>query len=115
MDPRLNSIHLEAPRRQDYRRARAVLLEARGGQTICAEQGVEDSASSPSNTIIQKAESPNAAGFLQPCWLADSQYLYPLKVGLNVVGRSAENDVVVEDCFISRRHCAIVESRWRST
>ena len=107
MDPRLNSIHLEAPRRQDYRRAREVLLQARGGQTIYAEQDAQDPESSPCNTLIQKAGSPNVAG-PQPCWLADEQYLYPLKVGLNTVGRSSENDVVVEDCFISRRHCAIV-------
>ena len=40
--------------------------------------------------------------------LADDQYVYPLKVGLNTVGRSADNDIVVPDCFISRRHCAIL-------
>ena len=43
-----------------------------------------------------------------PCWLSDDQYIYPLKVGLNTVGRSSDNDVVVSDCFISRRHCAIL-------
>ncbi len=31
-----------------------------------------------------------------------------MKVGLNTVGRSSDNDVVVSDCFISRRHCAIL-------
>ena len=43
-----------------------------------------------------------------PCWLSDDQYIYPLKVGLNTVGRSSDNDVVVPDCFASRRHCAIL-------
>ena len=106
-DPRLNSIHLEAPRRQDYRRAREVLLHARGGHTLCAEQGVDEADSSPSNTLIQKEGLPDPAARLQ-CWLADDQYVYPLKVGLNTVGRSSDNDVVVADCFISRRHCAIL-------
>ena len=36
------------------------------------------------------------------------EYIYPLKVGINTVGRSPDNDVVVQDCYISRRHCAIL-------
>ena len=30
------------------------------------------------------------------------------KVGLNTVGRMPDNDVVVQDAYVSRRHCAIV-------
>jgi len=106
MDPRLNSIHLEAPRRQDYRRAREALLQARGNNTLCAEQGYADPDSSPSNTLIQRAEHPDPKALR--CWLADDLYIYPLKTGLNTLGRSSDNDVVVPDCFTSRRHCAIV-------
>ena len=62
---------------------------------------------SPSNTLIQKDGLHEPTGHLQ-CWLADDQYIYPLKVGLNTVGRSSDNDVVAADCFISRRHCAIL-------
>jgi pSer/pThr/pTyr-binding forkhead associated (FHA) protein len=107
MDPRLNSIHLETPRRQDFRRAREVLLDSRGFQTLQVELGDDDSDSSPSNTLIQKSVLSHPSKRLQ-FWLADDQYVYPLKVGLNTVGRSADNDVVVLDCFISRRHCAIL-------
>ena len=39
VDPRLNSVHLEAPRRQEFRRAREVLLNARGWQTLAGEGG----------------------------------------------------------------------------
>jgi FHA domain len=106
MDPRLNSIHLEAPRREDYRRARGALLDARGNHTLYAEREAVEPASSPSNTLIQKANQPKSAGL--KCWLADDQYIYPLKIGLNTLGRSSDNDVVVADCFISRRHCAIL-------
>jgi hypothetical protein len=107
MDPRLDSVHLEAPRRQDFRRAREVLLDARGYQTLQAEIGDDDSDSSSSNTLIQKSVLSPPSKRLH-CWLADDQYVYPLKVGLNTVGRSADNDIVVPDCFISRRHCAIL-------
>ena len=103
MDPRFNSVHLEAPRRQDYRRAREALLQARGCQTVYAEREDHGQDSSPSNTLIQKANQASPAAL--PCWLSDDQYIYPLKVGLNTVGRSSDNDVVVADCFISRRHC----------
>jgi hypothetical protein len=107
MDPRLDSVHLEAPRRQDFRRAREVLLDARGYQTLQAEIGDDDSDSSSSNTLIQKSVLSHPSKRLH-CWLADDQYVYPLRVGLNTVGRSADNDIVVPDCFISRRHCAIL-------
>ena len=107
VDPRLNSVHLEAPRRQDFRRAREALFQAHGGQTLCAEQGVDEPADCPSNTLIQKDGRQDLSLRLQ-FWLADDQYIYPLKVGLNTVGRSSDNNVVVADCCISRRHCAIL-------
>jgi hypothetical protein len=104
-DPRLNSLHLDPPRRQDYRRARELLLEARGNHTLCAEQNVEELISS--HTVIQ-----NAGGVRSPesldCWLMDKEFIYPLKVGVNTVGRSPDNDVVVQDGYVSRRHCAIL-------
>lgn len=102
-DPRLNSIHLEAPRREMFRRARELLLNSRGQQTMMLE---EKSDSGPSNTIIQKSDAGSPTGL--ECWLMDRDYLYPLKVGLNTIGRAPENDVVVADGYVSRRHCAIV-------
>jgi pSer/pThr/pTyr-binding forkhead associated (FHA) protein len=33
---------------------------------------------------------------------------YPLKVGLNTIGRFPENDIVLEEIEISRRHCVIL-------
>lgn len=102
-DPRLNSLHLEPARRQEFRRAREQLLHARGAQTICTARGFP----SPGfgNTIIRTgggAESDLA------CWLSDGEFLYPLQVGVNTVGRSSENDVVVDDAYASRRHCALL-------
>jgi hypothetical protein len=103
-DPRLNSLHLEAPRRQEYRRAREILLNARGSQTICAERP-EDSRVF-NHTVIQNVKGASENEL--ECWLADQEFIYPLKVGVNTLGRSNENDVVVEDPYASRRHCALL-------
>jgi hypothetical protein len=104
-DPRLNSLHLDPTRRQDYRRAREVLLQARGNETLYAERNRHEDADA-NNTLIRNAEgAPPSA---MQCWLVDREYVYPLKVGLNTMVRSADNDVVVEDLYVSRRHCAIL-------
>ena len=42
------------------------------------------------------------------CWLLDRGRQIPLKVGLNSVGRLPDNDIVIDDATVSRRHCAIV-------
>ncbi len=103
-DPRLNSLHLDPSRRQDYRRAKEALLQQRGNETIYAERRRDDE--EVNNTLIRNNDG-GAPGTLQ-CWLADRDYVYPLKVGLNTMGRSADNDVVVEDLYVSRRHCAVL-------
>jgi FHA domain len=102
-DPRLNSVHLDAPRREEYRRARALLLNARGWQTVAAER--QELADDPHTLIAQPDENaPTDLKF----WLVDRDYIYPLKVGLNTVGRAPDNDVVIHDAYVSRRHCAIL-------
>jgi FHA domain len=104
-DPRLNSLHLDPSRREDYRQAREVLLASRGNETLYAERKQQDD-SSIHNTFIQnKPGSPTPS---HEFWLLDREYIYPLKVGLNTMGRSGDNDVVVEELFVSRRHAAIL-------
>ena len=105
-DPRLNSVHLEPPRRADYRRAREELLRARGVNTLAVEASPEEPSDNDPHTIIQNGgeQAPTGLNF----WLVDNEYIYPLKIGINTVGRSPDNDVVVQDCYISRRHCAIL-------
>jgi hypothetical protein len=104
-DPRLNSVHLEPPRRADYRRAREELLRARGTNTLAVESDPDDALGGHPHTLIQNPDkAPAGLNF----WLVDKDYIYPLKVGINTVGRSPDNDVVVQDCYISRRHCAIL-------
>src|SRR6476660_9342955 len=103
-DPRLNSVHLPGPRRAVFRQARAALAAACGDQTLYGQIAGDES--SVSRTIIRQESAPNSVRL--DYWLADGEYIYPLKLGLNTVGRSPENDVVVTDAFVSRRQCAIV-------
>ncbi len=103
-DPRLNSLHLDNNRRAEYRRAREVLLNAHGSHTLHAF-GVSD-ASGTAPTIIPKNNGSAARPLT--CWLSDGEFLYPLQVGLNTLGRANDNNVVVEDAYVSRRHCAVL-------
>lgn len=103
VDPRLNSIHLEMPRRQEFRRARQAILGARGWQTMTAE---EQSAGNRLQTAIDET-SRQLPSDVQ-LWIFDNDYVYPLRVGLNTVGRSPDNDIVLQDGYVSRRHCTIL-------
>jgi FHA domain len=103
-DPRLNSVHLEAPRRQEYRRARDVLLEARGSHTILVSANPDSF--NANRTLIENNQG--AAERDLACWLSEGEFLCPLHIGVNTLGRASDNDVVLEDSYSSRRHCAIL-------
>lgn len=108
VDPRLNSIHLEAvPRREEFRRAREHLLGARGPHTIAAESGARLPGLSDHPATLIRNEDGAVAGPTRFV-LLDKDFTYPLKVGLNTIGRMPDNDVVIEDACVSRRHCAIL-------
>jgi hypothetical protein len=104
-DPRLNSVHLEFPRREDFRRAREQLLDGRGMQTVALEQH-SGLLGGNAHTMIEniRERCPSNADF----WLMDREGLYPLKVGVNTIGRLPDNDVVIQGPYVSRRHCAIL-------
>ena len=38
----------------------------------------------------------------------DRESAYPLKIGVNTIGRLPDNDVVIPGAYVSRRHCAIL-------
>jgi pSer/pThr/pTyr-binding forkhead associated (FHA) protein len=109
-DPRLNSLHLDADRREEYRRVRQLALQARGMETIYAEKHPSSAESSPT-AIEAPARAGVASSPVADFWVCDQDYLYPLKVGINTMGRSADNDVLVEDLYVSRRHCIIMVHR----
>jgi hypothetical protein len=106
-DPRLNSLHLGlSPRRQQYRDAREALLRERGWLTLAAEHV---------NRLV--GESDDRPGPVLP----GTNYLlvedltgvpYRLQTGLNTVGRLPDNDIVLEDLWVSRRHCVLLLHAW---
>jgi pSer/pThr/pTyr-binding forkhead associated (FHA) protein len=59
-----------------------------------------------SHTIVAEAKNspPPTADF----WLLDREGVYPLKIGVNTIGRLPDNDVVIQGPYVSRRHCAIL-------
>ena len=113
-DPRLSSGHFRcSPRRYRYRRAREVLRGARGWLTLAAEAihglvgGVDQW---PSLLPVRPEQLVPGPRYVLIDHQAD--LLYPLKTGLNTIGRLPDNDIVFEEDTVSRRHCAILVHAW---
>jgi len=105
-DPRLNSIHLELPRRQEFRAARDLLLGGCGDRTLCTEG--QGGFGGPPLTHAIGEQPDGAETAFAKFVLMDKDCVYPLKLGLNTIGRMPDNDVVVDDGYVSRRHCAVL-------
>lgn len=106
-DPRLNSIHLDDLRREEFRRARTNLVGAVGEQTRNFESIAEAIRIEPDRKTFAGESSLSAIPGLDFV-LVDSQQVFPLHVGMNTIGRLSDNDVVLPDPYLSRRHCAIL-------
>jgi pSer/pThr/pTyr-binding forkhead associated (FHA) protein len=109
-DSRFQSVHLEGlpSRRDEFRAARQRLEDACGQYTLLgdlAELAAGDPGDGLTATISPAALQANTY-FLQ-----DGDRLHPLCVGVNSVGRLPDNQVVLRDEHVSRRHCAIVVHR----
>ncbi len=108
-DSRFCSVHLEFPRRQRYREQRDAVLAARGILTraaACAAGFVGEPDDWPSLLPI----GPQALVPGKTYYLVDepAEGAYVLKVGLNAIGRKSNNDIVLADRGVSRRHCVVV-------
>src|SRR5207245_10896520 len=73
-DPRLNSVHLEFPRRHEFRRARELLLEARGLRTM--KEGQYEPAESDAIAMVRNG--PDDSFPDSDYWLMDRAGIYPL-------------------------------------
>ena len=110
-NPPLHSLHLEGlPRRDTFRSARAGLRAACGDQTMAGDVrflGDGECYDTPTIASPPGTPGPALAGRFT-FYLTDGSNVYPLHVGLNSVGRLPDNDVVVRDECVSRRHCALL-------
>src|SRR5438876_622376 len=61
-------------------------------------------APSPDSSRTENQQLPAGQDFV----LVEKDAIYRLRVGVNTVGRLLDNDVVIPDPYLSRRHCAIL-------
>src|SRR5882724_10812171 len=95
-DSCLNSVHLEPPRRLRFRHARQALLDACGDFTIAFQRrpdGINEFEAAGSKSSSSHSRSSQQARY----WLSDGSKSYPLKIGINTIGRSPDCDVIVDD------------------
>lgn len=110
-DPRLHSLHLEGqPRRDQFRAARQAIQAACGSQTLAGDLRMLEGEARLDASTVAAPPGGFPAGPLNrfAFYLKDGSNVYPLHAGLNSVGRLPDNDVVIRDECVSRRHCAVV-------
>jgi hypothetical protein len=103
-DPRLNGSHLSVARHDQYDAAVNEMLDDRGPLTADADPWVRPPAM-PRASV--RREAPPAGGTYTLVSLADGRR-HPLRVGINAIGRSSQNDLVLQPIYISRRHCVVL-------
>lgn len=104
----MNSIHLEGtPRRQLFREIRERLNSSAGSHTIMGYLRVAQPQQAPDAATIVPAEV-KVQQAPSNCFIMDRGKKLPLRIGMNSIGRLPDNDVVIEDPTVSRRHCAIL-------
>ena len=109
-DPRLMSLHLEGqPRREQFRAARDAIQAACGTHTLAGDARLlDDDAMLVAATIVPTLGGYPPAGGKFTFYLKDGSNVYPLHFGKNYVGRLPDNDVVIRDECVSRRHCTVL-------
>jgi hypothetical protein len=107
----MQSLYLEGqPRRDQFRAARQAIQAACGSHTIAGDLRLlaSDERLDASTMAAPPGASLGASTGRFTFYLKDGANVYPLHVGQNLVGRLPDNDVVIRDECVSRKHCAIV-------
>lgn len=107
-NPLLNSVYLGSdPRRERFREAKQRVFSARGEQTATADELGQ--ALHVLGSIVTDAARPVAPDQQELSYMLIGRgEAYPLKVGINTVGRFSSNNVNIRDINVSRRHCVIL-------
>lgn len=106
-DPRFMSLHLEGlPRRELFRQARSQLEAACGTSTLAGDYALLSANEAGDGDTL--TAPPFLPGSPAHFFLKDGDTQHPLAVGVNSVGRLPDNNVVIRDEHVSRRHCAVV-------
>ena len=88
---------------------RQAIQSACGSQTLAGDlRMLADEARLDAPTIAASPGAPLSFDGRFTFYLKDGANVYPLHLGLNSVGRLPDNDVVIRDECVSRRHCAVV-------
>jgi len=103
-DPRLNGNHLDVARHDQYDAAVDEVLDGRGPLTAVADPLARPPAVP---RALGRRASLSAGSTYTLVSIADGRR-YPLRVGINAIGRFPENDVVLTQNAVSRRHCIVL-------
>jgi hypothetical protein len=104
-------LYLEGqPRREQFRAARQAIQAACGSMTIAGDLRIlaDDEHLDASTIAVHPGQVVPASTSKFMFYLKDGANVYPLHVGQNLVGRLPDNDVVIRDECVSRKHCAII-------
>jgi hypothetical protein len=113
-DLRLDSGHFDCRLRRDhYRMVREDLLSVRGWLTLAAE-GIHGLLCKVDDWPSLLPVRPEQIVPSPKCFLVDplANCCYPLRIGLNTIGRLPDNDIEFEEITVSRRHCVLIVHVW---
>jgi hypothetical protein len=93
-----------------FRAARQAIQAACGQQTLAGDlrMASDDRLDAPTLAVPPGGAAPPGPKGRFAFYLKDGSNVFPLHFGLNSVGRLPDNDVVIRDECVSRRHCAVV-------
>src|SRR5262245_4316660 len=102
-DPRLNGSHLSVARYDQYYAAVDDMLDDRGPLTAAADPLARRPAGP--RRVVPRLRCP--PGGTYALISLETGHRHQLRTGINAIGRFTENDLVLKQNCISRRHCVI--------